>query len=60
MDHNDHRVDHNDWPIVGMAHNDYDSFEKVPCGQFDDFQQEWIQDSERGLGVGGVGGTIKY
>ena len=40
MDHNDfsrwtimtylggpynHHVDHNDWPIVGMAHNDYDS-----------------------------------
>ena len=25
MDHNDHHVDHNNWSIVGMAHNDYDS-----------------------------------
>ena len=24
MDHNDYHVDHNNWPIVGMAHNDYD------------------------------------
>ena len=23
-------MDHNDWPIVGMAHNDYDSFVYIP------------------------------
>ena len=22
-------MDHNDWPIVGMAHNDYDSYECI-------------------------------